>query len=237
MKFNLIIIFTFIAFISCQKRNQLNTIISELPAFDTIELDSPFDLFLIEDSTFSIEITGYERNLENLNYSVDNHTLRIINNTKNTFATPTKNKIEIYLTSNKLSQIKANETCNISTVNPITSDNFGLIFKSKINNATLELNCGTFYYWNDSPCGGVLTLKGKSEMLKLWNYALMAVDAKKLLTKRALIENHSKGCCKVNVQDKIEYSIDGIGDIHLYGSPSEIIKNELTSSGRLIIHD
>jgi len=91
-----------------------------------------------------------------------------------------------------------------------------------------------FYYWNDFPCGGLLTLSGKAESLKLWNYAILSVDAKYLTAKTAIVENNSQGDCTVNVGEKLNYSITNKGNINLYGSPTEIIEGVLNSSGQLI---
>lgn len=232
----LLILLSLLILFSCEEENLTESILSELPPFNEIELNSPFDVYLKEDTSFFIEIYGNENIIEDIDFKVENNILKIINVSNSKWLTPTKNKIEIYISSKQLSKVSANETCNILTLNPITSSEFGLILKSKANQANLELDCSTFYYWNNSPCGGMLTLYGKTERLKIWNYALMSVDAINLIAQQALVENSSLGDCKVTVINKLEYSIFGVGNIHLYGSPAEIIENQSTSSGQLIQH-
>jgi hypothetical protein len=100
--------------------------------------------------------------------------------------------------------------------------------------ADLELNCNRFYYWNMAPSGGLLTLRGNTRELIIWNFALMSVDANNVTTDYAFVENHSKGDCKVFVRDKLDYSIYGEGDIYLSGEPNQINLIERTSTGRLI---
>ena len=121
-------------------------------------------------------------------------------------------------------------------MSPITSTEFGLVLTGKSNQANLELNGNIFYYWNNFPTGGKLTLSGKTEILKIWNFDLMSVDAKNLTSKYAIVENSSKGDCAVTVLNKLEYKISGEGNIQLYGEPSEIIETGLFSTGRLIQH-
>ncbi len=111
-----------------------------------------------------------------------------------------------------------------------------LAWFQKANQANLELACNSFYYWNNFPTGGKLTLTGAVDILTLWNTAIMSVDAKELTARSALVDNSSKENCEITVLEKLEYSISGVGDIHLYGSPREIIENEISSSGRLIQH-
>ena len=77
-------------------------------------------------------------------------------------------------------------------------------------------------------------MSGKTEELKIWNTAIMSVDAKNLVTEYALVENDSKGVCEVNVTNRLDYKIKGKGDIHLYGNPPEINEGEVSSTGKLI---
>ncbi|MBA3901647.1 MAG: DUF2807 domain-containing protein, partial [Bacteroidetes bacterium] len=114
------------------------------------------------------------------------------------------------------------------------SDDFGIVMSSKLNQANLELGGKSFHFWNNFPCGGKLTLSGNTEILKIWTFSIMSVDAKNLHAEYALIENSSKGNCEVFVSGKLEYSIHGTGDIHLYGNPKQVILNEINSSGKLL---
>jgi hypothetical protein len=237
MKFKIIFsIFSLACLVSCKKENMHERRFSVLDPFNKIELNSPFDVYLNESNSNSIEIIGYEEVIRNVTFSIDSNVLKIGNPSHSKWLTPRKNKIELYINSEQLSGVTANETCNINTLTPITSDKFGLVLASKANEANLELDNHNFYYWNNFPCGGKLILSGKTDELKIWNYAIMSVDAKNLIAKYALVENSSKGNCEVTVLNKLEYSIFGAGDIHLYGSPPEIIKIQVTSSGQLIQH-
>jgi hypothetical protein len=221
--------------VSCSKNKEPLSKSTNLDAFSEIAFNSPFHIYLTEDSCYSIKIIAHKSIIDNITYSIADSVLTIRNNSKLKWLKPTQNKVSIYIHSKPLRKIELNETSYLQTLNPITSESFGLILRSKTNEANLELNCGSFYYWNDFPCGGKLTLKGISKRLKLWNFAILSVDAQKLITKEALVENHSQGNCTVNVADKLTYSIYNSGNIILYGNPKEIIENELESSGNLIL--
>ncbi len=236
MKFGILfsLISSFLLF-SCTKKNQTVSRFSELNPFTEIELNNSFDVYLNEDTIYNIEMIGNEEIIGDIVFDVEDSVLKISNDWSPKWLAPRKNKIQLYINSKQLRKVSANETCNIETISPITSYEFGLILKSKVNQASLELACHIFYYWNNFPCGGKLTLSGNTEILKLWNYAIMSVDAKNLDAKYALVENSSEGNCEITVTDKLEYSIHGDGDIHLYGSPPEIIEIQLTSSGQLIL--
>ena len=147
---------------------------------------------------------------------------------------PSNNKIKVRLHTNGLHMIQANETCNIRSTNALTSDEIGMIMTSKLNEADLQLDCNTFYYWNNFPCGGKITLSGQVNDLKLWNVALMAVDAKALTCQTALVENASKGDCKLTCLQQITCALKGEGNIYLWGNPPSITVTEQSASGKLI---
>jgi hypothetical protein len=206
-----------------------------LGEFDSLELNSVFDVYLIQGTENSIKIEGAKKILENIDYTITNNTLTIINNYKGNWIHPKNNKIKLTITVNQISKISANETCNIKTVNTLISDEIGLILTSKLNEATLDIQCNTFYYWNNFPCGGRIKLSGTTNELKLWNVALMAIDAYELIANNVLIDNASKGDCKVNASQSLTYSIKGEGNIYVKGNPATIVKVEESSTGKLIV--
>jgi hypothetical protein len=222
--------------LSCEKNNNMEivTVENDLPVFDEIILHSVFFVYLVQDSVYSLKITGHEDFVKNIDYYIEDKVLNIKNASRNKWLRPKDNKVSLYISTDSLKKITAGETCYIETINAIKSDKIGLIFTGKLNQAQLELDCNTFFYWNNFPCGGRLTLTGKSKNLRIWNYALMAVDASNLSADDALVENSSQGVCKVRVKNTLEYSIYGEGDIYLYGTPNQIIEGEITSSGTLV---
>ena len=236
MKQQLILLCVLSLFVSCKKEIIDGNRLIDIDPFEKIELNDAFELFVSEGNHYSIEIIGDKKIIDYINVSVINKTLSIDDTRNIKWLSPQKNKIKIYVTSLPLKKITAAEGCNIQTLTPITSVECGLVLKGKSNQANLELDCNTFFYWNNFPSGGKVTLSGKTEMLKIWNFAIMSVDAKKLTTKHAIIENNSKGDCEVTVLNKLEYSISEKGNIILHGTPSEIISNSISSSGRLIHH-
>jgi hypothetical protein len=232
----LIVLFFCLLIIACKKeKSEQAIIITNLPKFDKIELNDFFDVFIIEDSSYQIEIRGSKELISHLDYQVINNELVIKNNKKLKWSDPQNNLITLYISSMGLKEINANETCNIKSINPITTHEFGIILKSKANVADLLFDNEIVYYWNNFPCGGKLTLSGKTNELKLWNTALMSVDASLLECQKALVENSSKGNCTVNVSQQLKYSIEGEGDIIVLGNPNQIILEQKSSSGKLIL--
>jgi hypothetical protein len=220
---------------SCKKAMTKTTIEQNLEQFDSIVLNSVFEVHLIQGSSNSIKLEGATKILENIEFSVENNTLTIENNYHGNWMHPKNNKVLVYITVDTLNLITANETCNILSDNQLVTDELGLIMKSKLNNASLNVSCNTFYYWNNFPCGGKVTVKGTCNQVKIWNVALMAVDAKELASQFGYVDNASKGSVFVNCAQKLSYKLTGEGDIHLSGNPPVIEKLEEAGKGKLIL--
>lgn len=236
MRFTIYIAIILLLISSCSKNNQVTTREVAVLTFDHIELNGAFDLILTEGEALSVSVKGYENSIEKVNFNNVADTLYVTNDRKFKWLTPKKNKIEILITSPPLKRVKADGGSYVSTTNPITTDEFGLILTGKSAEANLTLDCGVFYFWNNFPTGGKVTLTGTTDILKLWNTALMSVDAENLICTTALVENYSKGDCIVNVQEDLAYRIDGSGNIQVHGNPGVVVNNGINSTGALIIH-
>lgn len=222
---------------SCSKEKITSKIV-QLPSFVEVEVNDTFRIELEEDSVFYIEVIGDEKLIDKVEYKVEFEKLVLSNSKRLKWMQPTKNKTRIVIHSLPLSKVVASESCFITTNNPITSQEFGLVLGSKLNEADLELNCDVFYFWNNFPCGGTLELSGQTREVKLWTDALFAVDARKLEASYGNIVNRSKGNIAVRVNNKLDYSIQNEGDINLYGNPNQIFEIEPSSStGKLIRQD
>lgn len=230
-----LILASFQSFISCKKNMDQVTVEYALSDFDTLVLNSVFTVNLIQGSENKIKIEGAKKIVDKISSEVKSNTLTILNNYKGNWMHPKNNKITVYLTVKQLKRIVVNETCNIQSINALTGDEIGLVMTGKLNEATLSLDCNTFYYWNNFPCGGRVNLNGNVNSLKIWNVALMAVDASELTANYTEVDNASKGDCKVKTNLSLIYKLSGEGNLYLRGNPAEIIKIEESSTGKLII--
>lgn len=232
---SLIVLSPFMMLVSCSKDELITGDESITPAFSEIVLNSSFDVVLTQDSSYSIRFEAAEVFFSSLKYEIIDSVLYVDADASPRWRNPQAPKPKVYITSNRPKLIKAQETCNITSTNAIISDEFGLVMASKLNNADLELNCRVFYYWNNHPCGGRIKLRGQTQQLKIWNYAIMAVDASNCESAYVLVENHSKGAVKIWATETFEYRLSGSGNIELKGNPSVI--NEIApadGSGMLI---
>lgn len=226
-----------ILILSCSKKVAVDRVSFALDVFSEIELKDEFEVVLTESNNHGIEIEGDEDWIPYVSFKIEEGKL-IIENTKNhKFINPKKNKIKLYINAINFRELRAAEGCKITSLTPITSSEFGVVLTGKANEANLVLDCDIFYCWNNFPTGGNIVLKGKANILKVWNTAIMTVDASELSTNIALIDNDSKGDVKVNVAEQLQYLITGEGNILVSGSLSLVVeKSPATGSGKLIIN-
>jgi hypothetical protein len=226
-------LFCFALLFSCEKK-ELRKVVA-LEPFDKIELNDFFEVFLIQDTVCKLEIVASPKIVNKVKYAIENGKLQLDNSYKGNWNHPKSNKVKLYIHVVALKELNATETCNIQTTNTLLGDEIGFILGSKLNQVSLDLNCTTFYAWNNFPCSGKITLTGQVQNLKLWTDALIAVDAKNLIANYALVVTKSKGTVEVNVSSIIDYSIIGNGDIDLYGNPNTIVNSGTVGTGKLVV--
>jgi hypothetical protein len=211
----------------------------KLSEFLVLEIQSVFSIYLIQDTLYSIKIVGDDDVVKNVTATITENTLKLKNHSKKQWLNPENNKVKIFISSPTLHAIWAKETYSLESVNTIVTNSLTVINypNVKVSEIHLDLDCGTFFYWNNWLAGGHLSLTGKSHHLDINSYALHTVNTAGLKAANAVINLFSKSDCEIRVSDKLEYSIHSTGNIYLYGNPSEVIQIERTSTGKLIKAD
>lgn len=226
-----------IFFISCSDPSSEGARVISLQPYHVIKLNSVFEVYLLQDTSFSVKVMGDARVIENIRFNVREDTLTISNEYSTKWLSPNRNRVSLFIGSSRLKGIEINESCYIKSIDPIISADFQIINQPtpRLCEIDIELDNYYFLYWNNYQCGGSVTLRGKTTHLETHTFALMRVDAKNLIADYAVIENGSKGDCEVNVQQRLRYAIHSTGNIYLYGTPNEIsLLEETTSTGKLI---
>jgi hypothetical protein len=232
--FTYLLLLSLFVFGACKKSRDTVSKEITLTSLDTLILESTFDVYLIQGNENKIRLEGAKNILDKVNVDQSQATVKIKNTSKGIWLQPENNRIKVFVTSKQLRKIIANQTCHIRTTNAWEGKELGLVMASKYNEADLELKCETFYYWNNFPCGGKINLRGETQNLKIWNFALMAVDASQLKANYVLVHNAAKADCSVFCLQSLNYRITGSGNIYVSGNPTNIEKVEGSSTGQLI---
>ena len=242
MKKSIYIILLSISLFSCRKAKDCFSragkeiiIESAVSDFDSLFVNDVFEVHLIQDTVNFITIKAHQAFAESTTFKVINNTLIIENNHKCEFTKPKKNEIKIYLQVKKISRVRLNAASNLISDNVLQHDNeIGLIVNSKFNEASLNIDCKTFYYWNTHLNGGKINIAGEVENLKLWHSSLCSIDASNLSSENILLDTDSNADSYIRVSNKLDCTIRGTGNVYYLGNPEILIVNDTTSSGKLI---
>jgi Putative auto-transporter adhesin, head GIN domain len=230
-----IVLFTLLfgCLVACKKK--IETKFVALENFKKIEINSSFDVVIVQDTENSLEIIGDSRFVKTVEFKIENEQLFLKRTGKKEWTHPKSKKLKLVIHVKELTFLKVNETSNVSSENALTGNEIGVVLTSKLNIVDLKVNCTTFYSWNNFPCSGSVKLHGNVTTLKLWIVALMAVDATQLMAQYALVESNTKGLIQINTANQLQYTIKGQGNIEVFGNPTTIQNLGGTGAGTLLI--
>ena len=220
----------------CQKYKERVLKEQQLNGFHTLILDDSFEVELIESNGYHVEIEAAEKYIDAIKWEISDSTITFTNESKGKWRHPSHNKVRLRISCPSLKLIKAFESCRIKTLEPITTYEFGIIIGGKLNMADLEFNNTVVYCWNYFPCGGTLTFTGTTNTLKVWSTAIMTVDSRSLNADNAYIVHNGKNDLFLFVDQLLNYSILGNGNLQVYGNPSQIQQVEQSGEGELLLH-
>jgi hypothetical protein len=211
----------------------------DVQPFQTIRLKSVFSVVLRQANEYSVHVTADRDIIDEIKVEVnDAGVLELSNDARLKWTSPERARIQVTINSPYFQQFVADESYSLSTSGEITFDELFIINNAvvKISDVNLQVNGKYLLYWNNWLAGGKLELHGQVESLEAHNYALHLIDARDLHATNAIVHNFGRENCAVNVSGHFEYSLNGPGNIILYGNPSEVVLLEKTSSGQLITH-
>jgi Putative auto-transporter adhesin, head GIN domain len=220
---------------SCRREDPYEGFVSKTynyAAIDTLQLDGVYDVILIQDTLNKIVVNGPERVVNKTGLTTENGTIRIDTRGNGQMFHPREANTRLYVHVTAIKLINVFETCSISTPQPLTGYEIGLVNKARTMDADLKLNCTVFYYWNN-PVGGQLTLHGQVNELKFWNAGLARVDASDLQAEFAIADNGSQNNCILNARQQITYSLTSVGNILYYGNP-QLLPDKVTGTGQIL---
>jgi len=227
---------TLVILSSCSKQEEVVQV-KYIEPISGIIAKSSFDIILHRDTATRIVLSGNSEAVNAVNILRNADTISIENTLIAKWLKPKDNKVKLDIYCDSLSRITLSETCNLSSKDSLHSDEVGIIVGSKLNIVDVKFSAKTVFYWNNFPCSGTIKFSGKTEELKIWNTALMQVDASRLVSNYVLVDNNSGEDCRVHANQYLDYNITGAGNIYVSGNPAVIASENLTGTGELILVD
>lgn len=216
---------------SCQKlffNDDEETHVITTGPFSAVIVNGIYNLILIQDSTDKLVITG-SNNPGDINAEVKNDTL-VIRDNRNFSLNPGRNTIEIHF--RKLGYILTYDPVNITVEDTIRADRLSWDAIGEIAEGSLTIDCNLFILCNSGNTLGFITLRGRTDMLVVFNRYGGSVFASGLSCKHADITNESAGDVHVNASERLTAYIWGPGTIY-YSSDPVIDIREVKGSGHV----
>jgi len=206
----------------------------EYDSFQALHIQGIFDVELVQDTVYYVEIMAYEQVFNAVELKLNNDTLTCYNY-NNCFWRSDFDRPFIRVHFPDITILNIFEASYIYSTDSITDD-FQFTIRSNIAEADIIFNCKSVFFYINGTSGGRYIFRGKTDKAYLMNVNTGLFEMDELECKTAKVLNYSFIDMKVNVLEKLYVEIYNSGNIRYKGSP-EVIYDTLTSSGRAIPMD
>jgi hypothetical protein len=209
---------------------QNTSLIIETGYFHEANARGIFEIILVHDSVYYIELQGGEKVLDYAEVNVTDSSANLDNSNECYFLRDYE-KIKCYLHYADNLQLNLFETCKVSCQNPVTT-NLLLTVPAELAEVDILLDNSHFHFYNHKTTGGTYTFRGFSDRCIISGYYSARFVLSDLTSREMHINNSSIGDMHVNANQLLEVEIHNKGNIYYSGSP-EIVIDSITGSGRL----
>lgn len=202
-------------------------------SFKSISLSVSAKVYLSQENTTSVKIKAYDKDLNEIITEVEGSTLKIKRKKNKSWGWNTRSlkKVEIYISTPNIENLKISGSGNIIGQTPISSGNVNYTISGSGNIIIDKLSAENL---NCSISGsGDVRLKGEcKDEFKIRISGSGDVEASHFMAKKADIRISGSGDCEVYASDKIIARVAGSGDIYYRGKP-EYVDSKSAGSGSI----
>jgi hypothetical protein len=203
-----------------------------LETYHTIWTYGIFDIRLVEDTVCKVMLNGKKSLLDNIWFNQRGKKILVGEEKKNQWYRGTdKPVLEFHF--RKLRYLRIEEPSYLKTVDTIHTRQLKLILANELTRMDLMLDAEHVYMENWSTNTGVYHLTGRCAHLHVKLCGSGRLEAERLETQNAVIEQHSIANGYLTVTDTLEVYSKNEGNIFYSGDPAKIIF-ERHASGKLI---
>jgi hypothetical protein len=207
--------------------NKLITPFSEIAVYDI------FDIEIKSDSIYSLKLSGYSDNIENISFTIDSGVLKIRDDNKYKWLADYP-RTKIIIGFPKIDRIWLEVPVHMISLDSLKLERFELISRGKTAEIDLTLDVNSLILWTGSLDFGYYILKGKAKSCYLWHQGNSIADARQLESENCEVYNFSIGNSFVNAITKLKVHLYSAGNIYYRGNPGEIDIAEQSNKGKLI---
>ncbi|HET6226454.1 MAG TPA: DUF2807 domain-containing protein [Bacteroidia bacterium] len=239
-KYCLLLLLVSFFFNSCKKENlcdcikRTGTIIQEtrdISGFDAILVKDDVNVFLIQDSISKVIVEAGENIVPLIKTQVSGKTLVLRNRNRCNFMRSYKKPLNVYIHIPLLTQINAEGTGDIKSLNTIVTP---AIYVAANNSGNTEITLQATQLTTSMHGNADFTLHGYSYHHDCDVQGTAYLLAGDLQTDYTYLHSATLGLCYVNVTSLFQCKIDLKGDIFCYGNPKHV-DYEYSNTGRLYL--
>lgn len=203
-----------------------------LPAFDSIEVNDYVNVFISQDTLYSVLVEAGKNIIGGIETTVNSGNLQIGNNNSCNWIRSYNKPINVYIRTPRLLKIYYNSSGNLSTLNTLTGDSLKLEVWGGCGTISLDLNIysGSFALQIGT---SDIHLTGICGIVSMYTGDFGLIDARNLSSGYAYIANKSSNDCYIQVHQELRAKIQSIGNIYYTGNPKEI-QTTIIGSGSVI---
>lgn len=217
-----------------QGSGQNTSQIYETGYFLVVNARGMFEIVLVQDSVYYIELQGGDKLLDYAEVHITDSTVYLDNSNECNFLKD-YDKIRCYLHYSDNLQLNLYEACKVTSQNPVTS-NLLLTVPAEMAEADILFDNSHFHFYNHQTTGGSYTFRGYSDQCIISGFYSARFVLSNLTSREMSINNSSIGDMHVNVIELLTVEIHNKGNIFYSGSP-EIVIDSITGSGKLLPED
>jgi hypothetical protein len=181
------------------------------------------NVFITQDPTFNVQLEAGKNIAPLIETDVTDGTLHIKNNNRCNWTRSYDKPLNVYIKMPIIKFITSNGTGNIKSLNTITTDSIDIQTESSGN---IELTMNNSKVISHMHGAGDLTLHGTTGVHYSDIGGTAFLRCQDLNTHYTTVHTYTTGECYVNTSNVFICSIDDVGDVFCYGSPTSVQKNQ-----------
>lgn len=196
-----------------------------ISSFDAVYVSGNTDLFVKQDSIFSVRIEADENLMEYIITELDGSTLKI--RSKDGVNLKSSRSIKVYVSAPSFKHFNASGSCNIFGENKITSSEAIAIDISGASDVKMELMAPQIE--TDLSGASSLTLAGQTKDFKVNGSGSTDINCFDLQTENTIIELSGAGSASVFASLKLDVRSSGAADVRYKGNAT--VSQKLSGAG------
>ena len=230
-----IIILTLVSLWSCKNIENKNKGIDSLTfsflPFDTINIYDVFNVYIKQDSVYSVKVVSSSDLLENVELIQKENILDIRDMNSFYFLKSYDLHIDLYISAPDLQTVNLFSASTVYSIDTLEYKRFMLRFYGYSGFSNVTVNCEDHFFlslWNVT---GDYTVSGKCTYFQVLNHGTSYIHAYNLLSQYCSIDQNSTGNIELTSIKTLNVIIRDIGNVYYKGDP--VVDLDKLGSGTL----